>query len=198
VKQSVTFALFALIACSASEAAEITDKDFAVWRTVLSSALPKQPQGRVYIWHVIEDSDVYDYGAMRGFRSSMRLLTDELFRVYNERNDLRPPLALTDRFDLPVPVTLFSQSDAQKHLGRQLQPGWWLHPRHLPEACLISRLSLPAYSRDGRTAFVFAALYSPARADQTYFILRRTKAAWAIAERRTWWGAGMTDYTSAP
>jgi hypothetical protein len=177
-------------------AADITNADFAVWRVDLSSALPQQPEGRVYIWRVVERSEVYDYGAMQGFRSSMRLLTEQLFRGYNDRNDLRPPLELTDRFELPVPVTLFGQEDAQKHLGRHLNPGWWLHPSRLPDACLVARLSLPAYSPDRKTAFVFAALYAPTRADQTYFILRRTKDSWRVAERKTWWQSDTPDYTS--
>ncbi len=190
----VVLAFIAFLPLASAE--ELSDDDFAVWRAVLSSALPKQPEGRVYVWSLVERSEVYDYGAMRGFRSSMRQLTDQLFRAYNERNDLRPPIELINRFNLTVPVTLFGQDDAQKHLGRHLNPGWWLHPSRLPGACLVTRLSLPAYSRDRTTAFVFMALYSPARADQTYFILRRTKDAWRIAEHKTWWRSDTPDYTS--
>jgi hypothetical protein len=185
-----------LTALPLASAAELSDSDFAVWRAVISSALPKQPAGRVYIWGVAERSEVYDYGAMQGFRSSMRELTDQLFSAYNTRNDLRPPLELADHFGLTVPVTLFGQDDAQKHLGHHLDFGWVVNPRLLPDACLVTRLSLPAYSRDTNTAFVFASLCVPTRFDQTYFILRRTKESWRIVERKTWWHSDTSDYTS--
>jgi hypothetical protein len=174
---------------------EVSPDDFAVWRSVIQSVTPEKT---TYIWYQIERSEVYDYKAMEGFRSSMKLLTDELFAGFNKRNwDRRRPIELTDGFRLAQPVTLLTPELMTQHCGRVLNEGWWLNPSVLPNGGLVVRVSLPAYSRDGSTAFVLGCLYQPDRADQGYFILRRQNdESWKIKEKKIWWSADTPNYTS--
>jgi len=177
---------------------EVSIDDFAVWRAVIQSVTPEKSTKTTYIWHQIERSEVYDYKAMEGFRSSMKLLTDELFAGFNIRNwDRRKPITLTDGFHLAQLVTLLTPELMTQHCGRVLDEGWWLNPSVLPNGGLVVRVSLPSYSRDGSTAFVLGCLYQPNRADQGYFILNRQEdATWRIKERKIWWEADTPDYSS--
>ena len=178
---------------------EISPDDFAIWQTVIQSVTPENSTKTTYIWHYIERSEVYNYKAMDGFRSSMKLLTDELFDGFNKRNwNRRKPIQLTvDGFRLAQPVVFLTPELMTQYCGRVLNEGWWLNPSELPNGGLVVRVSLPSYSRNGSTAFVLACLYQPGRADQGYFILsRQNDGSWRIEEKKIWWEADTPDYTS--
>lgn len=191
--------LLILVPLVSAEDHQVTETDYSVMSQLISTALPTDKSLTIYIWHQVERSEVYDYKAMEGFRKAFKHLDNTLFDGYNHRNwDRRSAVLLGDHFKLARPTVFLTPEAMKKHLGREMDPGWWLNPTRLPSGGLVVRLSLPSYSPDGNRAFVFAALYQRQRADQTYFLLKRgtLDEPWKIVEKVTWWSCETPDYTN--
>lgn len=190
--------LSALSTAVASASSEPTAEDYSVWRAVLEHAASGVGSGTIYVWQKVERFEVYDYGAMKGFSASMKLLTKELIAAFNRRNwDRRNSLVLQTIVGVPKKVELFGERKMIERFGRVLNPGWRINPREFGDGSLVTRISLPGYSRDGQKAFVFAALCRLEHCEQSYFILRRQREdSWRVAEEKAWWRWDSPDYTS--
>ena len=184
----ICFACGAFISAIPSRAEEvISDTDAEVWTSVLT-AKHDPKAGNTLIWHWIERGEVYDYGAMEGFASSMKALDSSLMKDFNIRNwDRRQRIHLETAFPQDLRVIYFDEEDMKKIFGKILDPGWWISPSQFSDCGSVVRFSLPGYSADKKRALVFTAIYKRDSQKQTYFILQKNGTDWKIIEEKTWW-----------
>ena len=138
----ISLSIFCVLAQSVS-GGELITNDYHVWSAFIGP-------GQVYIWHKTEPSAVYDRGVNLGE------IDPAFYQLAVTASNQEPTKLQADLFDARKRINLLDGKSLRQIIGRQPQPTWLLSPRAIQGAAAVYRLSAPAYSEDGSTAYFLA------------------------------------------
>lgn len=146
--------------------------------------------GDIYVWYQVEPTVLFAHGFDKHILGYFPDATYAEAAWAGEATRLD-----ADSFACDEPIKLLRRKDLKRILGKIPKSTWVISPSLIPNTASIFRLSWPAYSPDGRVAYVMAGDFNKWKGSVVLFRLEKDdRGDWlisrTISQDFSLWGPG--------